>query len=68
MFAQLELNCLAIRNTVWKLLKMSYLKFFNFDIFQQFLVYKNDLSGNTVWLQASWLKNSPKLTIFSIFD
>ena len=39
------------QHIVWKLLKVSHL---NFVIFHQFLSYfKTDLSGNTVWQQAS---------------
>ena len=38
---------------------------FNFGIFHQI---KNDLSGNTVWLQSSGFQKLAKLAIFGIFN
>ena len=53
---------------VWKLLKMSHLNFFLILAFStNFAPVKIDLSGNTVWPQASGFQNSPKWTIFGIF-
>ena len=41
---------------------------FDFDIVHQFLPsIESDLSGNTVWLQASSFQKLAKLTIFGIF-
>ena len=33
-----------------------------------FVLFKTDLSGNTVWPQASGFQNPPKWTIFGIFN
>ena len=33
-----------------------------------FCPIKNDISGNTVWLQASGFQKLAKLTIFAIFN
>ena len=51
-----------------KTAKMSH---FQFSILAFSTIYsfiKIDLSGNTVWPQASNFKNSPKLNIFGIFN
>ena len=56
---------------IWKLLQMSYLSFYHFGIFYQFLSdfmdFIIDLSGNTVWPQDSGFQKFAKLTIFGIF-
>ena len=50
---------------------MSYLSFYYFGIFYQFLSdfmdFIIDLSGNTVWPQDSGFQKFAKLTIFGIF-
>ena len=46
---------------VWKSLKMSHL---NFGIFHQFLSIITDLSGNTVWPQASGFQKVAKIDQF----
>ena len=50
---------------VKKLLKMSHL---NFDIFRQFFPIKTDLSGNTVWPQASGFQKLAKMDHFWHFE
>ena len=56
---------------IWKLLQMSYLSFYHFGIFYQFLSdfidFIIDLSRNTVWPQDSGFRKFAKLTIFGIF-
>ena len=46
---------------VWKLLKMSHS---NFGIFHQFCPIKIDLSGSTIWPQASGFQKLPKMDHF----
>ena len=58
-----------VRHIVWKLLKMSHwisLKILAFST--NFCPNKTDLSGNTVWPQASGFQKLAKLTIFGIFN
>ena len=50
---------------VWKLLKMSQLNFWILAFSTNFCPIKTDLSGNTVWPQAS---DFQKYTIFGIFN
>ena len=40
---------------------------FNFGIFHQFLSYKTDLSGNSVWPQASGFQKLAKMDHFLAF-
>ena len=47
---------------------MSRLNFWILAFFDNFCPIKIDLSGNSNWLQASGFQNSPKLTIFGIFN
>ena len=42
-------------------------EFFNFDTFRHFLSPKSDLSGNTVWPQASVFQKLAKMAIFGFF-
>ena len=54
---------------VWKLLKMSHLNFFNFCLFHQFLVLLKLTCLVTLFVRKLQVfKNSPKWTIFGIFD
>ena len=46
---------------VWKLLKMSHLNFLILAILANFCPIKSDLSGNTVWPQASDFQKLPKM-------
>ena len=46
---------------VWKLLKMSHLKFRILAFSTNFCPIKTDLSGNTVWPQASGILSGQKL-------
>ena len=53
---------------IWKLLKMSHLKFWILAFSSNFCPFKTDLSGNTVWPQTSGFQKLAKLTIFVIFN
>ena len=54
---------------VWKLLKMSHLNFFLILAFStNFCPIKTDLSGNTVWPQASGFQKVAKMDHLGIFD
>ena len=46
---------------VWKLLKMSHLKFWILAFSTNFCTIKTDLSGNTVWPQASGFQKLAKM-------
>ena len=50
----------------WKITQNVAYKFFNLGISINFCPIKSDLSGNTAKLQG--FKNSPKLTIFGLFN
>ena len=52
---------------VWKLLKMSHLNFWNLAFSNNFCPIKTDLSGNTVWPQASGFQRLAKLDHFLAF-
>ena len=43
-------------------------EFFKFGSFHQFCTFKTDLSGNTVWPQASGFKKIAKIDRFGIFN
>ena len=47
---------------------MSHLNLSSTVFSTNFYPIKIDMSGNTVWQQAVLFKNSPKLTIFGIFN
>ena len=47
---------------------MSHLNLSSTVFSTNFYPIKIDMSGNTVWQQAFFFKNSPKLTIFGIFN
>ena len=51
-----------------KIIQNVAFEFLYFGIFRQFLSFRIYLSGSTIWPQASVFKNSPKLTIFGIFN
>ena len=53
---------------VWKILKILHLNFWILAFSTNFCPIKTDLSGNTVWPQASGFQNSPKWTILGIFN
>ena len=53
---------------VWKLLKMFHLNFWILAFSINFCHNKTDLSGNTVWAQASDFQKLAKWAIFGIFD
>ena len=52
------------RHNVWKSPKMSHLNFWILAFSTNFCPIKIDLSGNTVWPQASGFQKLAKLTIF----
>ena len=49
---------------VWKLVKMSHLKFWILAFSTTFCLIKTDLSGNTVWPQASGFQKLAKMDHF----
>ena len=57
-----------IEHIVWKLLKMSHFYFWIWAFSTIFCPIKADLSGNTVWLQASGFQKIPKMDPFGIFN
>ena len=52
---------------VWKLLKMSHLNFWSLAFSTNFCPIKIDLSGNTVWPQASGFQKLAKMDHFEHF-
>ena len=52
------------KHSVWKSPKMSHLQFFNFGISTNFCPIKSDLSGFTVWPQASYFQKLAKIAHF----
>ena len=52
------------RHSVWKLLKMSHLNFWILAFSTNFCPIKTDLSGNTVWPQASGFQKLAKMDHF----
>ena len=52
---------------VWKLLKMSHLNFWILAFSTNFCLVKTDLSGNTVWPQASGFQKLAKMNHFCHF-
>ena len=55
-------------HSVWKSPKMSQLNFSIVAFSTNFCPTKTDLSGNTVWPQASRFQKLAKLSIFGIFN
>ena len=55
------MSSIVSQHIVWKLLKMSHM---NFGIFTIFCPIKTDLSGNTLWPQASGLQKLAKIDHF----
>jgi len=55
-------------HSVWKSYKMSHMIFLVLTFFNNFCRIKSDLSGNTVWTQASGYQKPAKLTTFGIFN
>ena len=55
-------------HSVWKSHKKSHLNFSILAFSTKFCPIKTDLSGNTVWPQASGFQKLAKLTIFGIFN
>ena len=53
---------------VWKLLKMSHFNFWVLVFSTNFCPFKTDLSGNTVWPQASGFQKLAKIDHFGIFN
>ena len=61
-------NCkLKWFHIVWKLLKMSHLNFWILSFSTNFCPIKVDLSGNTVWPQASGFQKLAKMDYFGYF-
>ena len=52
------------KHSVWKLLKKSYLNFWHLACSTKFCPIENDLSGNTVWPQASGFQKLAKMNHF----
>ena len=57
----------GIGHIVWKLLKMSHLNFWILAFSTNFCPIKTDLSGNTVWPQASGFQKLAKMDHFLAF-
>ena len=60
-----SLNVIHVLHSLWKSPKMSLLSFSILALSINFSLIESDLSGNTVWPQASGFQ---KLAIFGIFD
>ena len=58
----------TLTQNVWKSPKMSHLNFRILSFSTNFCPIKIDLSGNTVWPQASGFQKLVNLTIFGIFN
>ena len=65
-FLKTRFLVLSWDHNVWKLLKMSHLKFSILAFSTNFCPINTDLSGNTVWQQSSVFQKLAKLTIFGI--
>ena len=63
-----KLDILIDLHIVWKILKMSHLNFWILAFSPNFCPIKTDLSGNTVWPQASGFQKPSKWTILGIFN
>ena len=56
----------TLRHSVWKPPKMSHLTFSILAFSTNFCPIKSDLSGNTIWQQASGFQKFARLSIFGI--
>ena len=63
-----EKNFLLLLHIVWTSLKMSHLNFSILAFSTTFCPIKTDLSGNTVWRQASAFQKLLKMELFGIFN
>ena len=64
--SQIKNEKLIVKNQlhiVWKLLKMSHLNFIILAFSTNFCPIKTDLSGNTVWPQASGFQKLTKMEL-----
>ena len=57
-------SLISILHIVWKITQNVAFEFLNFGILYQFLSYYTDLSGNTVWPQASDFQKLVKMDQF----
>ena len=62
--SKLNVNLHCASNSVWKLLKMSHLNFLILVFSTNFCPIKTDLSGNTIWPQASDFQKLAKIDHF----
>ena len=64
--AFVKVEFLGGAHSVWKLLKMSHLNFLILAFFTNFCPNKTDLSGNTVWPQASDFQKLANMDRFGV--